>query len=313
MAKADKKNKEENSEKSFAHAHFSWYPGHMAKTKREIIEDLKLIDVVIEILDARIPVSSQNPDIKNIIAKKKKIILLNKCDLADEAETKKWKENFEKNGQAVVLVNSNDGKGINQVIAKIEEVMKDEIEANEKKGRVGKIIRVLILGIPNVGKSSFINRVSKKTTAKVGNRPGVTTQKQWIRVAKNIELLDTPGVLWPKFESDEVGLNLAFTGSIKDDILDKEEIAFYLLKYLIENYLDLLGAKYDLDKGEIQRKKDTYEDRNQVILETMEQIGKRRGALVSGGRVDNKKVANILLQDFREAKIGRITLEKVEK
>ena len=302
----------EDKKEKLPSININWYPGHMAKTKREIIEDLKLIDVVIEILDARIPISSQNPDIKNIIAKKKKIILLNKCDLADEAETKKWKENFEKNGQAVVLVNGNDGKGINQVISKIEEVMKDEIEANEKKGRVGKIIRVLILGIPNVGKSSFINRVSKKTTAKVGNKPGVTVQKQWIRVAKNIELLDTPGVLWPKFESDEVGLKLSFTGSIKDDILDKEEIAFYLLKYLLENYLDLLCKKYDLNKEEIQEKADTYDDKNEVILETMEQIGKRRGALVSGGRVDNKKVSNLLLQDFREAKIGRITLEKVE-
>jgi len=301
----------EDKKEKLPSTRIQWYPGHMAKTKREIIEDLKLIDVVIEILDARIPISSQNPDIKNIIARKKKIVLLNKCDLADEVETKKWMEYFEKQGLPVVLVNSNDGKGINQVISKIEDVMKEEIEENEKKGRVGKIIRVLILGIPNVGKSSFINRVSKKTTAKVGNRPGVTTQKQWIRVAKNIELLDTPGVLWPKFESEEVGLNLAFTGSIKDDILDKEEIAFYLLKYLIENYLDLLCAKYDLNNEEIQENLKNYEDENQVILETMEQIGKRRGALVSGGRVDNKKVSNIILQDFREAKIGRITLEKV--
>ena len=303
----------EDKKEKLPSTRIQWYPGHMAKTKREIIEDLKLIDVVIEILDARIPISSQNPDIKNIIARKKKIVLLNKCDLADEVETKKWKEYFEKQGLPVVLVNSNDGKGIIQVISKIEDVMKEEIEENEKKGRVGKIIRVLILGIPNVGKSSFINRVSKKTTAKVGNRPGVTTQKQWIRVAKNIELLDTPGVLWPKFESEEVGLNLAFTGSIKDDILDKEEIAFYLLKYLIENYLDLLCKKYDLNIDEIQEKLNTYEDKNQVILETMEQIGKRRGALISGGRVDNKKVANILLQDFREAKIGRISLEKLAK
>ena len=301
----------EDKKEKLPSTRIQWYPGHMAKTKREIIEDLKLIDVVIEILDARIPISSQNPDIKNIIARKKKIVLLNKCDLADEVETKKWMEYFEKQGLPVVLVNSNDGKGIIQVISKIEDVMKEEIEENEKKGRVGKIIRVLILGIPNVGKSSFINRVSKKTTAKVGNRPGVTTQKQWIRVAKNIELLDTPGVLWPKFESEEVGLNLAFTGSIKDDILDKEEIAFYLLKYLIENYLDLLCAKYDLNNEEIQENLKNYEDENQVILETMEQIGKRRGALVSGGRVDNKKVSNIILQDFREAKIGRITLEKV--
>ena len=301
----------EDKKEKLPSTRIQWYPGHMARTKREITEDLKLIDVVIEILDARIPKSSQNPDIKNIIARKKKIILLNKCDLADEVETKKWKEHFEKQGQAVVLVNANDGKGTNQVIAKIEEVMKEEIEENEKKGRVGKIIRVLILGIPNVGKSSFINRVSKKTTAKVGNRPGVTVQKQWIRVAKNIELLDTPGVLWPKFESEEVGLNLAFTGTIKDDILDKEEIAFYLLKYLIENYLDLLCTKYDINKEEINEKLESYEDKNQVVIETMEQIGRRRGALVSGGRVDNKKVSNIILQDFREAKIGRITLEKV--
>ena len=175
----------EDKKEKLPSTRIQWYPGHMAKTKREIIEDLKLIDVVIEILDARIPISSQNPDIKNIIARKKKIVLLNKCDLADEVETKKWMEYFEKQGLPVVLVNSNDGKGIIQVISRIEDVMKEEIEENEKKGRVGKIIRVLILGIPNVGKSSFINRVSKKTTAKVGNRPGVTTQKQWIRVAKN--------------------------------------------------------------------------------------------------------------------------------
>ena len=290
----------------------NWYPGHMAKTKREIKEDLKLIDVVIEILDARIPRSSQNPDMKNIIGNKKKIILLNKCDLADEIETKKWQEYFTKQGQHSVLVNSNDGKGINQVIKRIEELMKEEIEENEKKGRIGKIIRVLILGIPNVGKSSFINRVSKKTTAKVGNRPGVTTKKQWIRVAKNIELLDTPGVLWPKFESEEVGLKLSFTGTIKDDILDKEEIAFFLVKFLTKNHLDLLSQKYDLNKEEIEKELKETENENEVILEIMEKIGKRRGALVSGGRVDNVKVSNILLQDFREAKIGRITLEKVE-
>ena len=291
----------------------NWYPGHMAKTKREIIQDLKLIDVVIEILDARIPKSSQNPDIKNIIAKKKKIILLNKCDLADEKETKRWQEYFRKNGQESILVNSNNGNGINHVISKIEDLMKEEIESSERKGRVGKIIRVLILGIPNVGKSSFINRVSKRTTAKVGNKPGVTTQKQWIRVAKNIELLDTPGVLWPKFESSEVGLNLAFTGTIKDDILDREEIAFYLLKYLTQNYLNLLSQKYDLDEEEIKQKLNTYEDKNQVIIETIEQIGIRRRALATGGKVDKNKVSNIILQDFREAKIGRITLEKVEE
>ena len=289
----------------------NWYPGHMAKTKREIVEDLKLIDVVIEILDARIPISSQNPDIKSIIDKKKKIILLNKCDLADEVETKKWQEHFKRQHIETVLVNSNDGKGTSKVIDKIEDIMKDEIEENVKKGRVGKIIRVLVLGIPNVGKSSFINRISKREAAKVGNKPGVTVKKQWIRIAKNIELLDTPGVLWPKFESEEVGLNLAYTGTIKDDILDKEEITFFLLKYLSKNYLRVLANKYELNEKEIKEKLDNQEDENQVILEIMEQIGRKRGALVSGGRVDNAKVSNIVLQDFRSAKIGRITLEKV--
>lgn len=162
------------------------------------------------------------------------------------------------------------------------------------------------------GKSSFINRISKRTTAKVGNKPGVTVKKQWIRVEKNIELLDTPGVLWPKFESEEVGLNLAFTGTIKDDVIDKEEVAFYLLKYLIKNHLDLLIQKYGLDKAKIEEIIENFEEDNQITIEVMEQIGRKRGALISGGKVDNKKVSNILLQDFREAKIGKITLEKVE-
>ena len=292
------------------------YPGIQAtwqRPKERYGEDLKLIDVVIEILDARIPRSSQNPDIQSIINKKKKIILLNKCDLANESETKKWQEHFKKHGQEVVLVNSNDGKGIGQVIDKIEEVMKEEIEENQKKGRVGKIIRVLVIGIPNVGKSSFINRVSKKGAAKTENRPGVTVKKQWIRVSKNIELLDTPGILWPKFESDEVGLNLAFTGTIKDDIIDKEEIAFYLVKYLMNNYIDLLCTKYNLNIEEIQEKQKDVENETDLILDVIEQIGRKRGAIVSGGKVDNKKVSNIVLQDFREAKIGRITIEKVEE
>ena len=215
----------------------------MAKTKREIADDLKLIDVVIEILDSRIPKSSQNPDIRKLTRNKRKIILLNKYDLADELETKKWKQYFEKNSIPSVLINANDGKGIKQVISRIEEVMQEEIKKRENKGRIGNVIRVMIIGIPNVGKSSLINRLSNKNSLKVGNKPGVTIKKQWIRISKNIELLDTPGVLWPKFESDEVGINLAFTGTIKDEILDKQEIAFYLLKYLIDNYLDKVSEK----------------------------------------------------------------------
>ncbi len=288
----------------------NWYPGHMAKAKREIIEDMKLIDVVIEILDARIPKSSQNPEFNKIIQKKKRIIVLNKCDLADEKETKAWQQYFRSKGLEAVTVNSNDGTGINNVIRKIEQVMKNEIEENAKKGRIGKIIRVLVLGIPNVGKSSFINRISKKSTAKVGNKPGITLKKEWIRVNKNIELLDTPGVLWPKFENDEVGLNLAFTGTIKDEILDKQEIAFYLLKYLLDNFLELVAQKYEFNNNELEEKIKKNDNENETILEIMEQIGRKKGALVTGGRVDMNKTSELILQDFRTARIGKITLEK---
>ena len=208
----------------------------MAKTKRQIAEDLKFIDVVIEIRDARIPISSQNPDMQELIKNKKQIIILNKSDLADEKETAKWINYFKNNKISAISANSNSGDGIQKAIKEIENIMKDDKILQEQRGRVGKPTRVLILGIPNVGKSSIINRVSKKTTMIVGNKPGVTKQKQWIRLSNNIELLDTPGVLWPKFESQEVALNLAFTGTIKDDILPKVEVAYRLLKYLLENY-----------------------------------------------------------------------------
>ena len=214
----------------------NWFPGHMAKTRRQITEDLKLVDVVVEILDARIPTSSQNPDIRQITKNKKKIIVLNKEDLADEKENQKWVEYFLKRGEKAVLVNSNDGRGINNVIKQIQIIMQDELESNANKGRIGRKIRVMVVGIPNVGKSSFINRITKRTLANVGNKPGVTKQKQWIRINEKIELLDTPGVLWPKFENEEVALHLAFTGTIKEEILDKVEIAYQLVKYLLENY-----------------------------------------------------------------------------
>ena len=200
----------------------------MAKTKRQIIEDLKLIDVVVEILDARIPISSKNPDIEEYIKAKDKLIILNKYDLADEKQNHKWISEFKKEGIEAVLVNSNNGEGINNAIKKIEEIYNKKQEKYDNKGRIGKSIRVMIIGIPNVGKSSFINRISKRNSATVGNRPGVTRQKQWIRINKDIELLDTPGVLWPKFESEEVALNLAYTGTIKDDILQTIEVGFSL-------------------------------------------------------------------------------------
>ena len=289
----------------------NWYPGHMAKTKRQIIDDLRIIDVVIEILDARIPISSQNPDMKQLIKNKKRIIVLNKSDLADERETSRWIQKFKSKNSSAISVCSNSGNGINSVIKEIEKLMQEEIEINRQKGRTGKSIRVLILGIPNVGKSSFINRISKKNSMQVGNKPGVTKQKQWIRLSNNIELLDTPGVLWPKFESEEVGLNLAFTGTIKDDILPKVEIAYRLLKFIIENHLENVLERYKLTKEEVEEILNKHDEENNKIYEVMCLIGKKRGCIVSGGNIDDEKTANIILDDFRNCKLGRITLEKV--
>ena len=290
----------------------NWYPGHMAKTKKQIIEDLKLIDVVVELLDARIPMSSQNPDLQQIAKDKERIIALNKCDLADEVENKKWVSYFEKNGIKAILTDANSGAGINEVTRQIENLMKDENQKNAAKGRIGKSIRVMILGIPNVGKSSFINRISKKTSAGVGNKPGFTKQKQWIRLSNNIELLDTPGVLWPKFENEKVALNLAFTGTIKDDILEKTEIAFYLLKFLLENYKENVTRRYKISNEEFENIVENHQNPNEQIMDIFRLIGKRRGAIVSGGNVDEEKVANLLLDDFRTGKLGKISLEKVK-
>ena len=291
----------------------NWYPGHMAKTKRQIIEDLKLIDVVIEILDARIPISSRNPDIGEYTKNKKKLIILNKYDLADENQNRKWIEYFKENGIEAVLVNSNTGEGINKAIEKIEEVYNSGKKQYDEKGRIGKSIRVMVLGIPNVGKSSFINRISKKTVATVGNKPGVTRQKQWIRINQNIELLDTPGILWPKFESEEVALNLSYTGSIKDEVIEIIEVSFNLIRFLLNKHMDKLLNRYKLNTNEIGEILDLDIEENEKIYEIMKLIGKKRGALISGGEVDIEKVSRIILDDFRSGKIGRITLEDVKK
>ena len=300
----------EDKKEKLPSTRIQWYPGHMAKTKRQIAEDLKLIDVVIELRDARIPRSSQNPDMKELIKNKKQIIVLNKSDLADEKETGRWINYFKNKGLSAISVDSNSGKGINNIEKEIQKLMQKEIEEGKQKGRIGKSIRVLVLGIPNVGKSSFINRISKKTSMQVGNKPGVTKQKQWIRLSNNIELLDTPGVLWPKFESEEVALNLAYTGTIKDEILPKVEIAYRLLKYLLYNYRKNLIERYKLNQDEIQNILEQDNEENISIYEIMQLIGKKRGCIVSGGNVDDEKVSNILLDDFRTCKIGRITLEK---
>lgn len=306
-ARKEMKNNE-NKEEIQNQMNINWYPGHMAKTKRQIIDDMKLVDVVIELLDARIPKSSQNPDIQGMVKNKKRIVILNKSDLADEKETKKWIEYFKKKNILAIDVDSNQGKGIKQVSQAIEKIMEDELKIQNSKGRIRKTIRVMIVGIPNVGKSSFINRISKKTTMTVGNKPGVTRQKQWIRIGNQIELLDTPGVLWPKFESEEVGLNLAYTGSIKEEILEKTEITYNLLKFLDENYSSDLYVKYKISEQEI----DEIKDNPQYTLELMYLIGKKRGALISGGNIDEEKVAKIILDDFKNGRIGKITLEKAE-
>lgn len=281
----------------------------MLKTKKQIMEDLKLIDIVIEILDARIPISSRNPDMQKIIQNKKRIVILNKSDLAEEKETTKWVEYYKKNDIKAIVADSNLGKGIKETLKQIEKIMEEDMQKAAAKGRIKKNIRVMILGIPNVGKSSFINRLCNKKSTVVGNRPGVTRQKQWVRISNNIELLDTPGVLWPKFEDEKVALNLSFTGSIKDEILETVEVAFSLLTYLYNNYKSNLMERYKITENDIEDIKS--EDENEEIYNLMKLIGKRRGAVISGGEVDDEKTANILLNDFRSGKLGRITLEKV--
>ncbi len=289
----------------------NWYPGHMAKTKRQIMEDVRLVDIVIELLDARIPISSQNPDIAEITKNKKKLIVLNKCDLADERQNKRWVEYFKAKNIPAVLTDSNSGKGIEECVRKIEKIMEEDLKGQAEKGRIGRKIKAMVLGIPNVGKSSFINRISKKTSAGVGNKPGVTKQKQWIRINEKIELLDTPGVLWTKFESEEVALHLAFTGTIKDDILQRTEIAYYLVKFLIENYPKQLCERYKLTEEYIHEQLENEErPENENIYEIFLAIGKKRGCIISGGNIDEEKTARIILDEFKNGKIGRITLEK---
>lgn len=293
-----------------AKTNINWFPGHMAKTRKQITEDLKLVDVVIELLDARIPRSSQNPEIRQILNEKKKIIVLNKSDLSDEKYNKEWIEYFIKNGDRAVLVDSTTGRGTLDVIKQIQIVMEEDLKKLADKGRIGRKIRVMIVGIPNVGKSSFINRITKKNTAEVGNRPGVTKSKQWIRINDQIELMDTPGVLWPKFESEEVALNLAFTGSIKDDVLEIVEIGYILTKFLIENYRERLIDRYSLDTDKISNILNQNQDENENIYEVMQLIGRKRGALISGGNVDDDKTAKIILDDLRSGRFGKITFER---
>lgn len=300
-----------NNKEGFSKMSINWYPGHMEKTRRQIAEDLKLVDIVIELLDARIPISSQNPEIAKIVNNKKKIVVLNKCDLSDENVNNQWVEYFKQKGISAVLTDSNSGNGISKCIKQVENIMKEDLEILAQKGRIGRKIRAMILGIPNVGKSSFINRISKKTSAGVANKPGVTRMKQWIRINEKLELLDTPGVLWPKFESEEVALNLAFTGTIKDDVIDREEVAFYFIKWILDSkYRQNLCQRYKIQEYEIEDILEKPQDENANIYDIFLLIGKKRGAIISGGKIDEQKTARIILDDFRNTRIGKISLEK---
>ena len=299
------------NEQNLNKTNINWYPGHMAKTMKQVEADLKLIDIVIEILDARIPISSQNPEIQKLIKNKKRIIILNKCDLADEKENKNWVKYFDEVNIPVILCNSNNGDGVNKTISKINEIMQEEREIAKQKGR-NKIARAMIIGVPNVGKSSFINRVSNKSAMQVGNKPGVTKNKQWIRLSNNIELLDTPGVLWPRIEKQETALNLAYTGTIKSDILDEIEVAYNLIKYLMSEYRENVIERYKLNSDILDRilNNSDIED-NEKIVEIMNYIGEKRGAIARGNNVDLDKTSRIILEDFRSGNLGRITLETV--
>ena len=273
-----------------------WYPGHMTKAKRQMQEDIKLIDLIIELVDARVPLSSRNPDIDELGKNKARLILLNKSDLADERYNEQWSAYFQKKGFYVVKVNAKSGAGLKSIQGVIQEACKAKIERDRRRGIKNRPIRAMVVGIPNVGKSTFINSYAGKACAKTGNKPGVTKGKQWIRLNKTLELLDTPGILWPKFEDQEVGKRLAFIGSIKDEILNLEELSLELLDYIRTNYPGLLNTRYGIE-----------EDGTPVSL--LEAVADKRRCLIRGQEIDYAKAAGIVMEEFRNGKIGRITLE----
>ncbi len=276
-----------------------WFPGHMAKTRRLIKESLPLVDAVTELLDARVPVSSRNPELDEMTGKKPRIILLNKCDMADERATKLWLDYFNSNGAAAIAVDCRSGKGLNNYRPLVRKVLADKIRSNEEKGMAGKPLRMMVVGIPNTGKSSFINRMAGSNRAKVADKPGVTRSNQWFAIGNGIELLDTPGVLWPKFDDPAVGDRLSFIGSVKDEVVDAETMAVRLIEVLARDYRELLLERYKL--GSIDGL-ETYE-----ILEL---IGRKRGMLISRGEIDTQRAAVTLLDEYRAGKLGKITLER---
>ncbi|WP_153123654.1 ribosome biogenesis GTPase YlqF [Peribacillus tepidiphilus] len=275
-----------------------WFPGHMAKARREVTEKLKLIDIIYELVDARIPLSSRNPMIDEIIQHKPRLILLNKADLADPEKTKEWIDYFSSQGHKAIAINSQAGSGLHQITSTSKEILREKLEKMKSKGIKPRAIRAMIVGIPNVGKSTFINRLAKKNIAKTGNTPGVTKAQQWIKVGKELELLDTPGILWPKFEDQEVGLKLALTGAIKDTLLNLQDIAVYGLRFLENEYPERLKERYQLT------------DIPENIVELFDEIGTKRGCLTGGGIVDYDKTAELIVREIRSEKLGRLTFDR---
>lgn len=275
-----------------------WFPGHMAKARRQVEEKLKLVDIVFELLDARLPMSSRNPMMDEIIKGKSRIILLTKCDLADDRANQAWISHFQSQGAVVLPVDAQTGKGVNQIIPACEKLLAPLFAKREKKGIKSRKFRALVLGIPNVGKSSLINRLAKRSATVTGDRPGVTKAQQWIRVGKNMELLDTPGILWPKFDDQATGLRLAASGAIKEEILPTDEVALYILGYLKVRYPQALLKRYKLEQIE-----------NLEGVTLMEAIGKKRGCLLRGGYIDYDKTADLIIHELRSGLLGRISLE----
>ncbi len=277
----------------------NWYPGHMTKAKRMMQEDIKLIDLVIEILDARVPLSSRNPDIDTLANNKSRIIILNKYDLADEKVTSGWVNYFKNKGFYVVTINSRSGQGVKNINNIVKEACQKKIERDRARGIKNRPVRAMVVGIPNVGKSTFINSYAKKACTKTGNKPGVTKGKQWIKLSQTLELLDTPGILWPKFENMEVGLRLAFIGSIKDEIINTEELAIELIKFLKSNYPGAIGERFGID-----------ENIDNILM--LDEIAKTRKLLLKGNELNVEKAAAVLIDEFRSGQLGRISLERVE-
>ncbi len=286
-----------------------WFPGHMAKTRRIMKSSMPLVDAVVEITDARIPYSSRNPEMDKIIGKKPRLILLNKCDAADETVTSQWIDYYKRKNILALATDCKSGRGVNKFLPALKQLLGEEIEKWNAKGMTGRPIRIMIVGIPNVGKSSFINKLSKSKRAKVEDRPGVTRGKQWVTLSEGLELLDMPGVLWPKFEDKQVGENLAFTGAIKDNIMDIEYLACRILQFLNNGYSERIEERYGVDLSGIQPDDSVLSDCTEGY-EILNRIGKKRGFLVSGGEIDTERTAITVVDEFRGGKLGRLSLEK---